>query len=254
VQALSERCDIRVGHNHAWLEEDGVHRLAVDEGDLGADLRFESLVEPWRPGLGFTRYGERDFFAWVVGAPRAQVSGTVRLGGERLEVSGVGYHDHNWGIGNMPRIVQRWYWGRVYADDITLVYAAVQVRPRLGSVWSTPLMVARGSQVILSTGEVEIEAGPPEHNAVAGRDHPSWLELRCEEASLRLDVRRIIHAHDLLDDVPVVRSRPVKPLVRRLAGHPGYFRFLSDFELRVRAGGEELVRSGTTLHEMVALG
>ena len=71
---------------------------------------------------------------------------------------------------------------------------------------------------------------------------------------LRLDVTRIIHAHDLLDDLPVVRFPFVKPLVHRAVGHPGYFRFLSDFHLRVEADGEMLECTGTTLHEMVALG
>jgi hypothetical protein len=70
---------------------------------------------------------------------------------------------------------------------------------------------------------------------------------------LRLDVVRVIHAHDLLDDVPVARSRLIKPLVHRLVGHPGYFRFESTFALTVRTPSGTQRRSGTTLHELVAL-
>ena len=54
-----------------------------------------------------------------------------------------------------------------------------------------------------------------------------------------------MHAHDLLDDVPVVRSRLVKPLVNKLVGHPGYFRFESDFDLTVIVDGEKFERTGT---------
>ncbi|MFD6108309.1 hypothetical protein ACFWFQ_37290, partial [Nocardia salmonicida] len=70
---------------------------------------------------------------------------------------------------------------------------------------------------------------------------------------LRLDVERVIHAHDLLDDLPIVRSRLVKPLVHRLVGHPGYFRFESSFDLTVHTESGPQRRSGTTLHELVAL-
>jgi len=257
VRASSERCDVRVGYNHAWLEEGEplVHRCVVDEGALAADLSFANIVPTWQPGLGHTRYGASDFFAWIVGAPRASVTGTIRLNGETLAVRGIGYHDHNWGVGNMPRIVDHWYWGRVYADDVTLVYANVFSGKRYGFAASTPLMVARENQIVLSTGEVTVDTGPEVHDETAGRAYPTWLRLRAgDEAELRLDVKRIIHAHDLLDDLPVVRSPVVKPLVRRIVGHPGYFRFLSDFRLRIDAAGEVLERTGTTLHEMVALG
>jgi len=50
-----------------------------------------------------------------------------------------------------------------------------------------------------------------------------------------------------------VRSRWVKPLVNRLLGRPGYFRFESEFDLTVRLEDEVLKENGTTLHEMVAL-
>jgi len=45
----------------------------------------------------------------------------------------------------------------------------------------------------------------------------------------------------------------VKPVVNRLLGRPGYFRFDSDFSLSVQGAGKTIERSGRTLHEMVAL-
>ena len=57
-----------------------VHRLHLSEGDLTFDLTFENEVPTWMPGGGRTTYGDRDYFAWCVGAPRAKVSGTVRIG------------------------------------------------------------------------------------------------------------------------------------------------------------------------------
>ncbi|HEY5189400.1 MAG TPA: hypothetical protein VII87_10220 [Solirubrobacteraceae bacterium] len=218
------------------------------------DLEFQAEVPAWQPGVGRTDYGPRDYFAWVVGAPRATVTGTIAYEGQEFAVTGIGYHDHNWGVGDMRRIVDHWYWGRIYADEFTLVYADVTARERYGSHASTPLMLAFEDRIVLSAGEVEVLTGPEVFNATANHAYPSHLVLRAgDDVELRLDVRDIIHAHDLLDDFPVVRSRLVKPIVNRLVGCPGYLRFRSDFTLTALVDGERQVREGSTLHEMVAL-
>jgi len=259
VSASTGKCDVRVGDNFCVAELPGegglpVHRLHLAEEDMEFDLRFESEVPGWKPGGGKTMYGGREFFAWVVPAPKARVTGTVRFGDTVLQARGIGYHDHNWGVGDMKRIIDFWYWGRVYADDVTLLYAYVKTRERYGSACSTPLMLAHRDKVILSSGEVTLETGERVFNRGGNRDYPASLVIEVPGSlKLRLDVREVIDAHDFLEDLPVVRSRAVKPLVNRLAGRPGYFRFSSDFSLRVGHAGLDCERSGTTMHEMVAL-
>ncbi|AYA25038.1 MULTISPECIES: lipocalin-like domain-containing protein [Rhodococcus] len=258
LSVSTERCDVRVGQSFAKLvgEEDGlpVYHVSVSEGDLAFDLTFTAEVPPWMPGRGQTSYNEREFFAWVVGAPRARVAGTVTVDGKTTEVTGRGYHDHNWGVGDMKRLIDKWYWGRLYTEDFTLVYAMVHTQKKYGSHWSQPVMVAQGRDVILSNGEVELTEGPIVHNAVADRTYPAWIRLRIPGSlDVKLTVREIVHAHNLLEDVPLASSRLLKPLVNRLVGHPGYFRFRSDFTMTVTVDGTDYERSGSTLHEMVAL-
>ena len=62
-----------------------------------------------------------------------------------------------------------------------------------------------------------------------------------------------MHAHNLLEDIPLAASPLIKPIVNRLIGRPGYFRFRSDFSLSVSVDGLTQERHGSTLHEMVAL-
>ena len=255
--ASREQCDVKVGHNWAKAEfPEGslpVHRLHLSEDDITFDLTFENLVPTWMPGGGRTTYGDRDYFAWCVGAPRARVSGTVTIGEETIQASGTGYHDHNWGVGDMKRIIDHWYWGRLYTDDLTVIYATVHTTKKYGSHSSMPLMVARGSEIVLSTGEVTSTEGPRVFNDVANRDYPSTLSLSSDEVDLTFDVQRIVHANDFLEMLPVVRWKPVKAVVNRLLGRPGYFRFESDFDLTVRLEDEVLKETGRTMHEMVAL-
>lgn len=254
----AERCDVQVGRSFAKVtgEEDGlpVYHVSVAEDDLAFDLTFTAEVPPWMPGRGQTSYNDREFFAWVVGAPRARVAGTVTVDGVTTEVAGRGYHDHNWGVGDMKRIISKWYWGRLYTDDFSLVYAMVQTQKKYGEHWSQPVMIAMGREVVLSNGEVEMTEGPAVYDAVADRTYPSWLRIQAADSlDLTLTVREIVHAHNLLEDIPIASSKLVKPIVNWLVGRPGYFRFRSDFTMTVTIDGEQYDRSGTTLHEMVAL-
>ncbi|MFI8975618.1 lipocalin-like domain-containing protein [Nocardia asteroides] len=253
-----DACDVRIGANTARTEvrADGLpsHHLRMAEDGIVFDLTFHNEVPSWMPGRGETRFGTRDSFGWMVGAPRAAVTGSIELDGVRHEVTGRGYHDHNWGVGDMKKIIERWHWGRLYVADYSLLFASVLTQQRRGGHEISPLMLAHHAEVVLSTGETVLTEGPERFDATAGRAYPTWVELRVPgELELRLEVDRVIHAHDLLDDLPVVRSRPIKPLVRRLVGHPGYFRFASTFELTVHTATGTEKRGGSTLHELVAL-
>jgi predicted secreted hydrolase len=254
----TEGADVRIGDNTCRSDYTGhrpVHHLHLNEQDITLELTFANEVPSWIPGSSRTRYGDRQFFAWNVAAPRAAVSGSIRLGAETLTVRGTGYHDHNWGVGDMRRVIDRWHWGRLYTPAFTLLYATVLTQKRWDRHLTTAMMLARDDKVILSSGEFRVEEGPMVYDGLAHRDRPQWLRLHAPgEIDLRLDVQHVSHAHDLLDDVAVARHALVKPLVRALVGRPGYFRFDSAFELAVTLDGLDERVSGRTLHEMVALG
>jgi hypothetical protein len=249
--------DVRIGGNRAWVDRSGplpVQHAYLAEEDVVFDLEFHNELPSWMPGRGETHYGPVDHFGWVVAAPRASVSGTVTIGDVVLDAGGIGYADHNWGIGDMKRIISRWHWGRLYVEDYSLLFANVLTQKRFDHHRSQPVMLAHRDHVVLSTGEVTLAEGPLTFHEGANRSYPTWLSLESPgRFTLRLDVQRIIDAQDLLDEVPVVRSRAVKPLIHRLVGRPGYFRFDSDFELVAHGSDGPAVRTGRTLHEMVAL-
>jgi len=154
----------------------------------------------------------------------------------------------------MKRIVDHWYWGRIYADDFTLLYAYVMTSKKYGHACSTPLMLAHDDEIILSSGDMALDSGDQVFNETGNREYPSWVAIRVPgNLGLRLEVKEVIDAHDFVADLPVVRSRAIKPIINRLVGRPGYFRFNSEYSLRVVHEGKTYDRSGMTLHEMVAL-
>lgn len=247
--------DAQVGPNKCWVDRSGplpVQHVFLAEDGVVFDLQFHNELPSWMPGRGETHYNAKEHFGWVVAAPRARVTGTVRIGEQVIDASGIGYADHNWGAGDMKRIIERWHWGRLYLPDYSFIYANVMTQKRFGHHRSQPVMLAKDDQILLSTGEVELTEGPLVFHEGANREYPTWIALSSPGAfDLRLDVERIIDSQDLLDEVPVVRR--IKPLVRTLVGRPGYFRFDSRFELTVHEDGGTVTRTGHTLHEMVAL-
>ncbi len=258
--ASKEKCDVRVGDNYCraeWAEGSDlpVHVMHIKEGDLEADLRFESELPGWKPGQGRTDYGDLGYFFWVVPVPRARVSGTVRIGNQVLEARGTGYHDHNVITADARRIISHWYWGRLYTDDFTLLYAYVKTKKRFGGVASKPLMLATRDRIILSSGEMAVTDSGFVFNDVAHREYPRALELKIPgNVTLRFDVKEVIDAHDLLDDMPGWLMNPLtRALVHKFVGRPGWFRFSSGFKLKVEHEGRTFEDEGVTLHEMVAL-
>lgn len=254
----TERCDVVIGHNTATQDIGAnglpVFRIHIAEEDLAFDLEFTNELPSWMPGRGDTFYNDVEHFGWCVGGPRERVTGTITIGGETLQANGIGYADHNWGVGDMKRIIDRWHWGRLYLDDVSLIFATVLTQKRFNRHMSRPLMLAIDGKIVLSTGEVELTEGPMVFHEGANRSYPQWLRLTAgDQVDLRLDIQRILDFQDLLDEVPVARSRFVKPLINKLGIRPGYFRFDSTYTLKINVDGHEMSRSGSTLHELVGL-
>ena len=255
LRVSEEKCDVWVGENRAYAvypEEGGlpVYHLFLSEGGLEADLQFHSEVQGWKPGGGKTDYGDQGFFAWVVAVPRARVEGKIRIGEETIPAKGIGYHDHNWETADLKKVITHWYWGRVYAEDFTLLYAYVKTNRRFGEVASKPLMLAYKDRIVYSTGEMVLDDGDWTFNPAANRDYPGFLKIDVpDKLSLRLEVKDVIDAHDFLEDMNPV----LKWIVNTFIGYPGWFRFRSDFTLKAEIDGVPYERKGQTLHEMVAL-
>ncbi|WP_026918372.1 lipocalin-like domain-containing protein [Gordonia shandongensis] len=255
----TEEVDVRIGPNSARVEFDEnrmpTYHVVFDEEDVRLDLTFRNEILPWMPGRGENHFGDGGVFGWCVGAPRAEVTGRVVIGDEQWDVTGRGYADHNWGVGNMPRVIERWHWGRLYTDDYSLLYAVVACNEKYNSVQIMPVMLAKGDEILLSTGEVEFTLGSSVYDDVARQDYPQTFTLEAPgRFRLEMRVQQVLQSHSLIEEVPIVGSRLLRPIVDRVIGKPGYFRFQSDFTLAVTQddGSVETVE-GSTLHELVAL-
>jgi hypothetical protein len=251
--AARDKPEVRIGENTLKVEQpEGklpVYEIHVKEKDLGCHLKYTAQVNGWKPGTGLSHFGDTGIFGWVVPFPRASVEGTITDGDSTIQVSGIGYHDHNWLNFQFPKIIDYWMWGRIYSKTFSVVYAYIQCNEKTNNHAVKVLMLADGQEVILSTGEFDFRKEDFEYNPRAKYQFPRRIVISAPPAFKgTLKVAKVLEAQDMLENYNPLLGFIARNILRL---KPGYFRLASDFELEVR-GGEEITReTGRTLHEIV---
>jgi len=251
--ASHERAEVAIGGNHLEVDYSQgdlpIYRIHLDEKELAFDLTYKSLVDGWKPGTGFSHFGDLGYFAWVVPFARAAVSGTVRDGNKTMQVSGLGYHDHNWLNFAFSSIIEYWMWGRVYSKNFTVSYAFIQCNQKVDRHAVKVLMLAKGREVILSSGEYDFNQENFEYSEAAGHSFPRTITIAAPETTnVRLDVAKVLEAESMLSNFNVALRVIAKNILHM---KPGYFRLSSDFKLKVTHNGKSFEENGNALHEIV---
>jgi len=147
--AARDRCEVRQAGNSASGDlHDYTVRIRID--DVAADLRLHGTVPPWRPGTGYMlfRKNEEHFFAWLPSVPQGTLEGTLSVGGKSRAVSGVGYHDHNWGDTSMLNLIHDWYWGRARIGSYSVIASYITAADDYGRSVVPVFMLARDGKII----------------------------------------------------------------------------------------------------------
>ena len=65
--------------------------------------------------------------SWTVALPKATVTGEITIGGKKINVEGIGYHDHNWNYSLLTPFTygKGWFWGKIMSDTLTVSWAEV---------------------------------------------------------------------------------------------------------------------------------
>jgi hypothetical protein len=137
------------------------------------------------------------------------------------------------------KIIDDWMWGRIYSESFTVVYAYIQCNEKVDNHTVKVLMLADGREIILSTGEFDFDKKDFEYNSRAKYEYPRKIIISAPHE---------LEAQDMLENYnPVVRF--IAKNILRIK--PGYFRLVSDFELKVTRGDKTTKETGMTLHEIV---
>ncbi len=245
--------DVQIGNNYVKVDysnkELPIYEVFLEEGDYGFHLKYVAKVPGWKPGKGYIEFGKSNQFGWVVALPRADVEGTIKVNNETIQVKGIGYHDHNWLNFNFAMIIDYWYWGRIYSESYTVIFAYIKCNKKMDNYPIKVLMLAKNENIIHSTGEYELIEENFEYNDKAGNKYPKFLKFNIgNQHEIILEVQDIIDADNLLYELGSITRFLAKNLLKL---RPGYFRLNSKFQLSIINEGQLDIEKGSTLHEMV---
>ena len=241
VNASKTNCDVTMGNNHL---KGSYPRWNVDfrQGDLGCNLIFDSLIEGFKTppdGLVYFTKQPARWIGWVIAQPRAKVTGTLILNGKEIAVTGVGYHDHNWGNTFLNDMYHHWYWGRIFLPDYTFIYSVGQMTDALGAKPSSVIFTYKGSDLLDVSTNIFADASDLVLDEYSGAKYPRALVLRLEGPTVKGTI-----SHHLKNVVEKQITPGAKPGEGRV-----YFRFLSDCDINLNIAGEKLEVHTPLLHE-----
>ena len=149
--ASKEECDVHIKDSYFRGDLHTYQMKVVDEEEgLGIDVELVGQVPAWRPGTGHIYFGEHDehLFAWLPSVPQGKVTVTITENGSSRTLTGVGYHDHNWGDVAMAKLLNHWYWGRAQAGPYSIVAAYLYAEKAYGHTEIPIFMLAKDGKVV----------------------------------------------------------------------------------------------------------
>ena len=260
IEASFEKKDVSVAHDHCDVTAGGNYvrgewpkfELHFEHDDAKLDLAFESLTQGvMEPPDGC--FIGRDlppatgtYMGWVIAMPRARVTGTLTLAGKKIPLSGLGYHDHQWGSVHLVdglfedgHIFDYWYWGRIHLPRHTLVYWDGQLRPELGSGRHKRLVVMEGDRLVdhltdgIYTDVAEIETDP-----ATGIDYYRTLVMTIDTDTIK----------------GRLTMKPTAPLGRWLfPPRSGYVRYICDCAASLEVLGQKIDATVPMTNELIFL-
>lgn len=109
----------------------GIYNIDINynSGKFGEKLRAEMTFKPLlslKDQLKVDEGKSKYLHYWMPSSPvcDAEIKIVSYKGDRRkkIELTGLGYSDHNWGFEPMFKGIEDWYWGRVISGDFCLIY------------------------------------------------------------------------------------------------------------------------------------
>ena len=147
--AATDRADVRLAGNR--FEGDlHTYRITATAEEVSVDVTLTGQIRPWRPATGHLLFGpERELdFAWLPAVPQGSVTGSYTVDGVTTPVTGVGYHDHNWGNVSLLKIIHNWYWARGQAGPYSVIASYITAVEKFGHQSIPVFMLARDCEIV----------------------------------------------------------------------------------------------------------
>lgn len=261
----TDQCALHFGP-HSAVGDLNKYRVIVEpiEG-VGVELSYEALVEPYRPGgtAQIALTGDGEFHYGIQPVARCRVSGTVTVDGKTIDVTGQGYHDHQWSDVDLLESWHHWLWGRLYTEHYTVLVDDLTTSERFGftRIPLFGLFDASGALVFDNRGDAEtrvetyrdVESGKdyPKRSTYVFRDGQRVIELDFEWTDV-LSSRSTYIAS--ADDVAPELGGGQRERFDAMGIRPSYARYRADGSLTITDHDQTVTEHGEMIYELNYVG
>jgi len=232
----SDQANVQIGP-HSFkgnLQTYAIHVDAAETGGVGCDLALRRRVASYRPATGYIKAGD-SFFAWLVAVPEGAVTGTLTADGATRQVTGSGYHDHNWGNVSPADLFDNWWWGRGRSGDHTIIASDIHGKATVGGTRIPLFFVGDDHRVQVNAfgSDVSAEEGSPVRHPDPKHERPidstvSFATADGSRAEFKIS-DRLLTSGNLLSDQSFVK----RTIAAIMSIKPWYSRFMSPITLKL---------------------
>jgi hypothetical protein len=149
IRASKEKCNVKIDKSSIEYA-DGHYLIHFVDDSIDYRCTMKSTAPMWRPKTGHLLFGEKqkDFFAWFVAQPSADLEAALTVDGEQRELIGNGYHDHNWGNAEINQLINHWYWCRANIGPYTVISCDIIADKKYDYTRQPIIMIAKNGGIM----------------------------------------------------------------------------------------------------------
>lgn len=249
----NKTCDVRFG-KHYFKGNLKNYKIHINDFDgMSADISLESTSKPYRPGTSYFQFGSPDkYYTWLCVVPRGKVSGTITLEGKTKSITGMGYHDHQWGSINFHKYWNHWIWARQSYDDCSLLLFDFFTNEEYGTKRFPIIFIQdnNGNIIFESHDNVECKVEKQYTDEASGKQYPSIIDYTFRQndtvVNYRLSTDKAIESKGK-NNLPF----SMKIVMKMMKIHASYSRFIANGELKIMNKDNLISRNGSLIYEIM---
>lgn len=148
-QASTDKCNVKIGSNY-FQGNLNQYSIKATTQNVSVLINSKNIVPSWRPETGYFYFGNQDEynFSWLPAIPKGEASIDLTINGTTEKLTGICYHDHNWGNIQMLKLMHHWYWGRANIDNYTVISSYITAEKKYGYQEFPIFMLAKNDKII----------------------------------------------------------------------------------------------------------
>jgi hypothetical protein len=250
-QTVGDTIEIRIGR-HTLSGTPKQWTMVAEDDEKRFETTFKASVPPWRPGDGRAKFGS-DWLDMTVLAPRAAVSGTIKLGDTVREVSGSGYALHTYSTLAPYETAKRMV--GVRTESGPLAFFIKELEP--ASRWSGAepirwLLIARKGKVVFETTDFTFTPAEIKKDTEHPNQYPVPYAFQIEAKDGARTLTGVIRAtKDLGRTDRLAGVSAVERAVAAQFAQPVAYKFDAVYEVKIDEGdGKPETYKGRAIYEL----